>query len=100
MAGQRVRITQPGAAAWEYSIAPLVRESGQERHHHRRKCRDRMGMRMNGAAAGRLVVDRGGRIGRGKRCRACRGEKLTGAPRDRVGTVTIAGKTVTVTQVK
>ena len=27
-------------------------------------------------------------------------EKLTGAPRDRVGTVTIAGKTLTVTQVK
>jgi hypothetical protein len=100
VAGEAVTITQPGAAACEYSISPssaTVDKSGTTitvnvvtgsgcawtAQAHADWLSIVVGVSGSGSGVARVEV-----------------EKLAGAPRDRVGTVTIAGKTLTVTQVK
>jgi hypothetical protein len=100
VAGQAVTITQPGAAVCESSISPSSASVDKNGTTITVNVMTGLGCAWTAQAHADWLSIVAGASGAGSGVARVEVEKLTGAPRDRVGTVTIAGQTLTVTQVK
>jgi hypothetical protein len=100
VAGQTVTITQSGAPACDYSISPSSATVDKGGTTITVNVMTRSGCAWTAQPHDDWLSIVAGAAGSGSGAARVQVEKLTGAPRDRVGTVTIAGKTLTVTQMK
>jgi hypothetical protein len=100
VAGQVVTITQTGAASCDYSIAPAAATVDKSGTTITVNVTTGPGCVWTAQAHADWLSIVAGATGAGSGAVRVEVDRLTGAPRDRVATVTIAGKTLTVTQTK